>query len=651
MEAGTAEQATGSIEEQTSETPSDGTPGAPAPQAPAGRTIADLIPDAVAAFPNRTAVRHKQDGAWLDVTYAQLGEIVDEIALGLIDLGVEPGERLCILAATRPEWSYVDIAATATGAVVVPIYPTNSPEECHWVASDSEAQTIVCEDAEQLAKIAAVRGQLPQLRTVVVIDPPDGPASADAANGASTAASGGAGGPAIEAIPLAEVRERGRSRLKTGDGQAELRRRREAIGPEDPYTFIYTSGTTGPPKGCVLSHGNYAATVEMVGEVGQITESDVTYLFLPLAHAFALLIQLGAFERGTTIAYFGGDVKQIVGELMEVQPTFLPAVPRIFEKIYTLAHGAIEAQPPEDRARAEAALELGRRVRDMAARGEEIPEELRAPFEEAEERLFKNVRAVFGGRLREAVTGAAPIAKEILEFFWACGVPVMEGYGMTETATVSTISTIEDHRFGTVGRALPGVELRIAEDGEILIKGPNIFNGYHHHADASFGAVQDGWLHTGDLGSLDGDGYLSITGRKKDIIITAGGKNLTPANIENDLKQCRWISQAVMHGDRRPYPVVLVTLDEEEIAGYAREHGLPEETAALAQAPAIRELIGAEVDRVNSRYANVEQVKKFAILPADLSQAGGELTPTLKVKRNVVEEKYAAVLDSLYAGS
>jgi long-chain acyl-CoA synthetase len=655
MEAGTAEQVTGSTEERTAETPAGLAPEASARRRSGARTIADLIPDAVAAFPERVAVRHKQDGAWRDVTYAQLGEIVDEIALGLIDLGVEPGERLCILASTRPEWSYVDVAATATGAVVVPIYPTNSPEECCWVASDSEAQTIVCENAEQLAKIAEVRGQLPRLRTMVVIDRPG-----DSASGAAgDSSSAGAGGPAIEAIPLAEVRERGRARAALGgsggngegSGSAELRRRREAIGPEDPYTFIYTSGTTGPPKGCVLSHGNYAATVEMVGEVGQITGSDVTYLFLPLAHAFALLIQLGAFERGTTIAYCGGDMKQIVAELMEVQPTFLPAVPRIFEKIYTLAHGAIEAQPPEEHERAEAALKLGRRVRDMAARGEEIPEELRAPFEEAEERLFKNVRAVFGGRLRQAVTGAAPIAKEILEFFWACGVPVLEGYGMTETATVSTISTVEDHRFGTVGRALPGVELRIAEDGEILIKGPNIFEGYHHNADASFGAVKDGWLHTGDLGSLDGDGYLSITGRKKDIIITAGGKNLTPANIENDLKQCRWISQAVMHGDRRPYPVVLVTLDEEEIAGYAREHGLPEEIAALSKAPAIRELIGAEVDRVNGRYANVEQVKKFAILPADLSQAGGELTPTLKVKRNVVEEKYAAVLDSLYSGS
>ena len=387
----------------------------------------------------------------------------------------------------------------------------------------------------------------------------------------------------------------------------ELERRRAALTPEDPYTFIYTSGTTGPPKGCVLSHGNYCAVVDMVREIGQIHDDEIAYLFLPLAHAFALLIQLGAIDRGTTIAYFGGDVKQIVGELQEVKPTFLPSVPRIFEKIYTLAHGAIEAQPPEERARTEAAIELGKRVRDMLAREEEIPEELRAPFEEAEEGLFKNVRAIFGGRMRQAATGAAPIAREILKFFWACGVPVLEGYGMTETSTIATASTIEDHRFGTVGRALPGVQLRIADDGEILIKGANIFQGYHHNADASFGAVEDGWLHTGDLGSLDEDGYLSITGRKKDIIITAGGKNLTPANIENDLKQCRWISQAVMHGDRRPYPVVLITLDEEEIAGYAREHNLPQEPALLAREPAIHELIdgrsGARERRLRQRGA------------------------------------------------
>src|SRR6202011_1163756 len=275
--------------------------------------------------------------------------------------------------------------------------------------------------------------------------------------------------------------------------------------------------------------------------------------------------------------------------------------------------------------------------------GEPVPEETQRQFDEADEQLFKNVRAIFGGRIRHATSGAAPIARQILEFFYACGIPVFEGYGMTETATAATISTLENHRFGTVGRALPGVELRIAEDGEIIVKGPTTSAGSNNQASTSFGAVEDGWLHTGDLGSIDEDGYLSITGRKKDIIITAGGKNLTPANIENDLKQSRWISQAVMHGDQRPYPVVLITLDEEEIPVYASEHDLSQDIPSLARDPQIRALIQEEVDRANAKYAQVEQVKKFAILDHDLSQATGELTPTLKVKRNVVNEKYAEI--------
>jgi long-chain acyl-CoA synthetase len=599
--------------------------------AAATRTIADVIPTAATEHPDTAAVRYKREGSWHDVTYAELGEIVQEIALGLIDLGIEQGDRVCILANTRPEWSYADMALTETGAVVVPIYQTNSPEECAWVLSDSEACAIVCEDEQQLAKVAAVRDQLPRLRTVIVIDPPAG-----------KSANGGAGA-ALSAIALAEVRERGRKR-----SPEELHARRAGITPADPYTFIYTSGTTGPPKGCVLTHGNYRAIMDMVAEVGQIEGDEVTYLYLPLAHAYALLIQLAAFDLGTTIAYFGGDTKQIVAELMEVKPTYLPSVPRVFEKVYTIAHGAIEAQPPEERAKTQAAIELGGKVRDILARGEEIPAELKEPFAEAEEKLFQNVRAIFGGNVRRATSGAAPIAREILEFFWAAGVPVLEGYGMTETATAATLSTVEHHKFGTVGRPFPGVELKIAEDGEVLIKGANIFQGYHHNADASFGAVADGWLHTGDLGSIDEDGFLSITGRKKDIIITAGGKNLTPANIENDLRQCRWISQAVMQGDKRPFPVILITLDAEEIAGYAREHGLSEDPAVLCEETSIKEMIGVEVDRVNSRYAQVEQVKRFAILPCDLSQETGELTPTLKVKRNVVSEKFSEVIDSLY---
>jgi long-chain acyl-CoA synthetase len=598
-----------------------------APSATASQTIADLIPRAAERYPDRTAIHYKRDGEWQDVTYAELDRIVGEIALGLIDLGIQPGERVCILANTRPEWSYADLAATSVGAVVVPIYQTNSPEECHWVISDSDACAIVCEDASQLAKIAEIRDTLPHLRTIVTIEQPAGDeATPEIA--------------ALEAISLEEVRARGRGR-----SLEELEARRLGVRPQDVFTFIYTSGTTGPPKGCVLSHGNYRAIVDMVESRASLQSDagDVVYLYLPLAHSFALLLQLVVFDLGVTLAYFGGDTKQIIGELAEVKPTYLPSVPRIFEKIYTLV--SANADPRE----LAGAVRVGMEVRECQLAGRPIPDELQAPFEEAEERLFKNVRAAFGGRLREAVSGAAPIAKEILEFFYACGVPVMEGYGMTETATAATACSPEDHRFGSVGKPFPGVEVKIAEDGELLIKGPNIFQGYHNRAEATFGAIEDGWLHTGDLGRVDEDGFVYIVGRKKDIIITAGGKNLTPANIENDLKQCRWISQAVMHGDQRPYPVALVTLDEEEMAGYAAEHGLPADIPSLAREPAVRALVQEALDRANAKYAQVEQVKRFAILDHDLSQETGELTPTLKVKRNVVNDKYADVLDRLYA--
>jgi long-chain acyl-CoA synthetase len=596
MQAGTATQSTGS------------------------KTIADLIGLAADRFGDRVAAIHKVDGSWRDVTFAEVGEIVSEIGRGLIDLGIEPGERVSILSTTRAEWTYCDFAISSVGAVVVPIYPTNSPEECEWVAGNSEAAAIVCEDASQVAKIAAVRERLPALRTIVVIDP-----------------SGDVG----DAIALDAVRERGRTR-----DAAELEARAAAVTPDDPFTFIYTSGTTGPPKGCVLTHGNYRSVLSMCESLDVITGDERTYLFLPLAHSFALLIQLLSYDVGGSIAYFGGDTKQIVPELQEIKPTYLPSVPRIFEKIYTLALGS---QPPEVQEQMKAAAQLGVKVRDMRMRGEEVPPELLAKFEEADEHLFKNVRAVFGGELERAVTGAAPIAREILEFFYGCGIPVLEGYGMTETATVSTYSTVENHRFGSVGRALPGLEARIADDGELLIKGPNVFKGYHNNDDASFGAVVDGWLHTGDLGRIDEDGYVYITGRKKDIIITAGGKNLTPANLENDMKSSRWISQAVMHGDRRPYPVMLVTLDEEEIVPWAREQGIEDASiAALARDERVRALVQTELDAANAKYARVEQVKRFFILDHDLSQETGELTPTLKVKRNVVYDMYADRFDELY---
>jgi long-chain acyl-CoA synthetase len=434
-----------------------------------------------------------------------------------------------------------------------------------------------------------------------------------------------------------------RERNRDGD-RAELERRCEAVSPEDPYTIIYTSGTTGRPKGVVLSHGNCASVGAMVEEIEFINEGELTYLYLPLAHAFALTVQLASFDVGSGIVYFGGDPQQIVPELMQVKATYMPSVPRIFEKIYALAQSM--AEDPEQ---LKNAVELGVKVQSMRQRGEEIPEELTAPYERAEEALYGKVRGLFGNSLTKAVSGAAPISKEILQFFYACGVPVLEGWGMTETTAVGSVNTLENLKFGTVGRAMPGVEFKIAEDGEILTKGPNVFREYWRNPEATKDTfTDDGWLMTGDLGSLDEDGYLSITGRKKDIIITAGGKNLTPSNIENDLKQCRYISQAVMYGDRRPYPVALVTLDPEEIIPWAKQHDLPEDIKELVQTDEVRELVQKELDRANANYARVEQVKKFALLDHDLTQESGELTPTLKLKRGVVNERYEDVFEALY---
>jgi long-chain acyl-CoA synthetase len=593
---------------------------APTVDSTGSTTIADLMSKAADRFADGPAVRHKAGDAWVDVTYREVGEIVSEIARGLLDLGLELGDRVALLCNTRPEWSYADFGISSAGGTVVPVYPTNSPQECEWVAGNSESRFVICEDAGQVAKIEQVRANLPDLEQIIVVDP-----------------SGDVG----DALSLTDLRERGRSRSRE-----ELAERTAQVTRDHVFTIIYTSGTTGPPKGCVLTHGNYRDVVSMVEQIDVLGPEDVTYLYLPLAHSFALLIQLIAFDLGSTVAYFGGDTKQIVVELNQVQPTYLPSVPRIFEKIYTIV-----TANAEDPAKLAAATQVGLKVRRLQAAGQPVPEELQQHFDGAEDQLFKNVRQAFGGRLRQATTGAAPIAQEILEFFYACGVPVLEGYGMTETATASTVSTLEDFKFGTVGRPLPGCEVRTSDDGELLIKGPNIFQGYYKMEDKSFGAIEDGWLHTGDVGEVDEDGYVKITGRKKDIIITAGGKNITPSNLENLLKQSRWISQAVMHGDRRPFPVALISLDPEEILPWAEREGIEGAgLESLSRDPRVIEMIQGVVDEVNAQFAQVEQIKKFFILGHDLSQETGELTPTLKVKRNVVYDKYAQDFEALYAG-
>jgi len=579
------------------------------------RTMADLLPLAAEQYADAPALLHKAGDEWVETSYAELGRAVAETALGLIDLDLEHGDKVAILSHTRPEWTQANFAILSAGLVSVSIYQTNSAEECHYVLDHSESRAVFVEDAEQLAKVRAIADRLPKLEHVVIFDP-----------------SGDLG----DAIPLAALRERGAAR-----DAADLEARSAAVVEDDLAITIYTSGTTGPPKGCLLTHGNYRDVTSMTMEAGALEAGDSVYLFLPLAHAFAKLIQFVALDLGGMLAYWEKDAQKIVPNLMEVKPTYFPSVPRMFEKIYTLATSA--AEDPEQ---LQQAIALGLKVRELRRTGQDVPDELAQAFDAADEKLYANVRALFGGRIRECVTGAAPIAQEILEFFYACGVPVMEGYGMTETSTVASANTLEHFRFGSVGRPLPRVEAKVAADGELLLRGPNIFQGYYKNAGATADTLVDGWLRTGDLARIDDDGFIYIVGRKKDIIITAGGKNITPANLENGLKQNRWISQAVVVGDRRPYLVALITLDPDEVPAFAAQHDL--EPAAVPGSPQMRAEVQRTVDAVNSTVGPVEQIKYFEILPEDLSQETGELTPTLKVKRNVVADKFADVVDRLY---
>jgi long-chain acyl-CoA synthetase len=584
-------------------------------------TLADLLPLSAKRYGSAVAVRYKQDGKWVDRSFDQVLEVARSLSLGLIDLGVAKGDKVSILANTRPEWTYFDFAALSAGAVVVPIYQTNSPEECQYVLENSDAKVVVVEDDEQMEKIREIRDQLPLLEHVVRM------------TGASE-----------DAISLDDLAARGAAREAS-----EWEARWQSVTKEDICTFIYTSGTTGPPKGCIISHGNYRAMLDMVNETSVIEPGDVTYLYLPLAHSFALLIQLGSYDLGTTIAYWERDPQKILPNLGELKPTYFPSVPRIFEKIYTAATSGMEKEGGIKKAIFDWSIATGKKMRAAERAGRKPGFLLRKRYEFADKQVLSKIRGLFGGNLRLAVSGAAPISPEILRFFDAAGVLVLEGWGMTETSTAATISTPEDFKVGTIGKPFPGCEVKIAEDGEILVKGPNVFQGYYKNEEATRETIVDGWLHTGDIGEIEPDGFIKITGRKKDIIITAGGKNITPANLENEIKQHPLVSQCVVVGDRKPYLVALVTLDPEDAIAYAKEHDLPEDPEQLARNPEILEAIEAHVDTINEKFARVEQVKKVAILPRDLSQETGELTPTLKVKRAVVASKHEQEIEALYA--
>jgi long-chain acyl-CoA synthetase len=588
-------------------------------------TVCEMALATAELHARQPALRYFRDDAWSTMTYAQLGDAVRGIARGLIALGVEPGDRISILSGTRAEWTLADLGSLCAGAVVAPIYHTNSPGECRYVLEHAGSRVVFCEDAEQVAKVAEVRAECPDLEHVVVFE-----------------------GTADGALSLDDLQAR------AADVEPEkLEAVAQAVRPEDTATIVYTSGTTGPPKGCVTTHENVMATARMYEEELRFASGDesmVVFMFLPLAHSLARVTQMVTLDVGGTIAFWRGDPKVVLEDLAETRPTHVPSVPRVFEKIHTKALAGVEEAGRVKRALFHWALATGRRVRELERAGADTGPWLRGRHAVADKLVLSKVRGLFGPNIRLALTGAAPIAQDVLEFFDACGVLILEGYGMTETTAAATLNTQERFRFGTVGRALPGTDVSIAADGEILMRGPNVFAGYFRNDEATRDAMtHDGWLRSGDLGSIDEEGFLRITGRKKDLIITSSGKNISAANIEAALREIRWVSQAVVFGDNRPYLVALLTLDPDEAPALAEKASVECDIPTMAHDERVVHEIARELEQVNARFARIEQVKRFAVAERDLSQDAGELTPTLKVKRSIVYGEYADLFESLYS--
>lgn len=570
------------------------------------RTLAVFTEWTGGRYAAETALRHKnREGGWSTVSYGQLRACVRESGRALLGLGLAPGERVAVLAETRPEWTYTHFGVLAAGAVLVPVYPTAGEEELAWVLSDSAAVVVVCDDAAQAARVEALRPKLPALRAVVEMD--------------------------------------GLRTLPDPAPEVELLARAAAVDPAADASIVYTSGTTGLPKGCRLTHANLGAIQDATLPLVKGGPGDSTYLYLPLAHLLAQLIQFTTLLEGGELCYFGGRIEDVIGELAEARPTHLPSVPRLFEKLHSVVLSLAESQEGGVAGFAEA-VRLGL----LAAEGR-LPAEDREAHEAAEKSLYSLVRGAFGGRLKWALTGGAPIAPATLDFLRACGIAVFEGYGMTESGGVISLNHPDGVRYGSVGRPIAGCEVRIAEDGEVLARGPMIFPGYHANDTATAETLDgEGWLHTGDLGEVDPDGYLSITGRKKELIITSAGKNITPTELEFAVQRSRYVSRAVMIGDRRPHPVALITLDAEEMAAWAARESVTLDPAAPDEHPAVRALVAEAVEAANATVSRPARVRAFRILPGEFTVEAGTLTPTLKLRRRAVAERYAREIEELY---
>jgi long-chain acyl-CoA synthetase len=624
---------------------------------PASANLSDVVFERAERDPQAVMMRRKATGggaaadggrAWRDVTAAQFQAEVTALAKGLIAAGIEPGDRVGLMSRTRFEWTLVDYAIWCAGAVSVPIYETSSAEQVEWILSDSGTRALIVETPALEQAIAEVLGRLPTVQQVWLIE---GPGQADTGQADTGQAAAPAAQPAVSA-PLDRL---------AADGAAisdeKLHERRAARGAADLATIVYTSGTTGRPKGCRLSHENLLADVRnAVGALPEIFNEPgrSALLFLPLAHCFARIIQVGCLESGTVLGHTP-DVADLVTDLGTFRPAFILAVPRVFEKVYNGAELQASASPLKSRifrAAARAAIEWSK---TLGSSGRPVPGSqslrLRIAHGLYDRLVYSKLRAATGGRVRYAVSGGAPLGERLGHFFRGAGITVLEGYGLTETSAAATANRPGRNKIGTVGLPIPGSSVRVADDGEILIAGPNVFGGYWHNDAATAEMIDtDGWLHTGDLGELDSDGYLRVTGRKKDIIVTAGGKNVAPAVLEDRLRAHPLVSQCMVVGDGRPYIACLVTLDEEALGAWKGRH--PElaaaSTAELAANPELLAEIQAAVDEANKAVSRAESIRRFRVLAEDFTEQSGHLTPSLKVRRGVVTKDFAADIDALY---
>ncbi|GGS01488.1 MULTISPECIES: AMP-dependent synthetase/ligase [Streptomyces] len=608
-------------------------------------SVAALFLERVAATPDAEAYRYPVPPAagegpddWESLSWAEAAERVYAIAAGLIELGIEPEQRVALASSTRVEWILTDLGIMCAGGATTTIYPQTNADESAFILSDSESRVLVAEDAAQLAKAVAKRPELPALAKVVVIDPA-GVETGD------------------WVISLAELEERGAAYLE--QHPQLIKERVGAITREQLATLIYTSGTTGRPKGVRLPHDNWAYMAKAIAATGLVTIDDIQYLWLPLAHVFGKVLTSGQIEVGHVTAV-DGRADKIIENLPVVRPTYMAAVPRIFEKVYNgVAARAREGGAAKYKVfqwAAEVAREYAKVTQDNFRRTgvASAPFGLAAKHKVADTLVYAKLREAFGGRLRACVSGASALAPEIGYFFAGAGIHILEGYGLTETSAASFVNPGEAYRTGTVGKPLPGTEVRIADDGEVLLRGPGIMQGYHQQPEKTAEVLEsDGWFHTGDIGELSPDGYLRITDRKKDLIKTSGGKYVAPAEIEGQFKAvCPYVSNILVHGADRNYCTALIALDEPAILQWAKENGLEGRSyAEVVAAPQTVELIDGYVRQLNAGLQRWQTVKKFRLLPRDLDVEHGEITPSLKLKRPVVERAYKGLIDEMYAGT